>query len=98
MLLRFIDRFGGNARQTLASMQESRLAGRAHDLGRAAHSLKGSSANLGAARLAELCQTVEHLGEDGVVAEAEALVGVEQALDAAVGALEDFAVTLRRLG
>jgi PAS domain S-box-containing protein len=96
MLLRFIDRFGPNARATLAGMREAREAGKAHDLGRAAHALKGSAANLGATRLAELCKEVEDLGDDGVVVEQPALVGVERALDAAVKALESFAGILRR--
>ncbi|TPG16867.1 PAS domain-containing hybrid sensor histidine kinase/response regulator [Pedococcus bigeumensis] len=97
MLLRFIDRFGPNARATLATMRDHRVAGAAHELSRAAHGLKGSAANLGAARLAELCADVEHQGEDGVVVDQPALVAVERALDAAVRALESFAVTLRRL-
>ncbi|NYG07092.1 hypothetical protein BJ986_001579 [Phycicoccus badiiscoriae] len=97
MLLRFIDRFGPNARATLATMREHRDAGAAHELGRAAHGLKGSAANLGATRLAALCAEVEHLGDDGVTVDQPALVGVERELDAAVRALEKFAVTLRRL-
>ena len=97
MLLRFIDRFGPNARAALAAMREHRAAGAAHELSRAAHGLKGSAANLGAARLADLCADVEHLGDDGVVVDQPALVAVERELDAAVRALESFAVTLRRL-
>ena len=97
MLLRFIDRFGPNARAALATMREHRAAGAAHELSRAAHGLKGSAANLGAERLARLCADVEHLGEDGVVVDQPALVAVERELDAAVRALESFAVTLRRL-
>ena len=96
MLLRFIDRFGPNARATLAGMREAREAGAAHELGRAAHALKGSASNLGATHLASLCKEVEDLGEDGVVVEQPTLVGVERALDAAVKALESFAVVLRR--
>lgn len=96
MLLRFIDRFGPNARGTLAGMREAREAGTPHELGRFAHALKGSAANLGATHLAALCKEVEDLGEDGVVVEQPALVGVERALDAAVKALEAFAVVLRR--
>lgn len=96
MLLRFIDRFGPNARATLAGMREAREAGTAHELGRAAHALKGSASNLGATRLAALCKEVEDLGEDGVVVDQPALVGVERALDAAVKALESFAAVVRR--
>ena len=77
-------------------MREAREAEAPHELGRFAHALKGSAANLGATRLAELCKEVEDLGEDGVVVDQPALVGVERALDAAVKALESFAVVLRR--
>jgi len=97
MLLRFIDRFGPNARAALATMREHRDAGAAHELGRAAHGLKGSAANLGAKRLASLCADVEHQGDDGLVVDQPALVAVERELDAAVRALEAFAVILRRL-
>jgi HPt (histidine-containing phosphotransfer) domain-containing protein len=77
-------------------MREAREAGTPAELGRFAHALKGSAANLGATHLAALCKEVEDLGEDGVVVEQPALVGVERALDAAVKALEAFAVLLRR--
>ncbi len=97
MLLRFIDRFGPNSRATLAAMREHRAAGSGPELGRAAHALKGSAANLGAFRLAELCKDVEHRADDGEVVDQPALVAVERELDAAVAALESFAAILRRL-
>jgi HPt (histidine-containing phosphotransfer) domain-containing protein len=97
LLLRFISRFGPNARATLATMREHREAGTAHELGRAAHALKGSAANLGATRLAELCKDVEDLGDGGIVVDQPTLVAVERVLDAAVAALDSFAVVLRRL-
>ncbi|WP_172829404.1 response regulator [Pedococcus dokdonensis] len=96
MLLRFIDRFGPNARGTLAGMREAREADTPYELGRFAHALKGSASNLGATRLATLCKEVEDQGEDGVVVDQPTLVAVERALDAAVKALEAFAVVLRR--
>jgi PAS domain S-box-containing protein len=97
MLLRFIDRFGPNSRATLAAMRDHRAAGSSHELSRAAHALKGSAANLGAARLAEVCKDVEHRADDGEVVDQPTLVAVERALDAAVAALGSFAATLRRL-
>ena len=95
MLLRFIDRFGGNARSTLSDMRTAQSEGQAYELGRAAHSLKGSAANLGAAGLAETCRAVEYLGDDGVVTDAVGLARVERELERAVAALEAFGHRLR---
>jgi PAS domain S-box-containing protein len=94
LLLRFIGRFGTNARQTLAQMREAQGAGLAHELGRLAHSLKGSAANLGAPMLAALCLEVEYLGEDGVVAAAAILDHVAEEIGRATFALEAFAEAL----
>lgn len=43
-------------------------------LTRAAHSLKGSSSNFGALQLRAVCETIEHLGRDGKLAEVPALM------------------------
>jgi CheY-like chemotaxis protein len=91
MLLRFIGRFGTNARATVAQMFEARREGTAYELGRLAHGLKGSAANLGAHRLALLCREVEYLGDDGTVADEAALERLAEAVDEAAGALERFA-------
>ena len=64
---------------------------RPDELGRAAHGLKGSAANLGASRLAELCTDVEHLGEDGRGRRARTSSASSRSSDAAVDALESFA-------
>jgi CheY-like chemotaxis protein/HPt (histidine-containing phosphotransfer) domain-containing protein len=69
LVLRFIDRFEANAVQTVARMREAWQAGRTDDLGRLAHSLKGTAANLGVARLAALCKDVEHRCADAVAAD-----------------------------
>ena len=96
MLLRFIGRFGTGSTQTLATLVEARDAGCAHDMGRAAHALKGSAANLGATALATLCKELEDLGDEGGLADDEALAGLARAREEAVSALEDFAAALRR--
>jgi PAS domain S-box-containing protein len=96
MLLRFIGRFGAGSAQTLATLVEARDAGRAHDMGRAAHALKGSAANLGARTLATLCKQLEDLGDEGCLADDEALAAVARAREVAVSALEAYAAALRR--
>jgi len=51
----------------------------ATDLEEAAHKLKGSCSNLGAARLRDLCQQLEKLGRDGSLQTApELLASVEE--------------------
>jgi hypothetical protein len=95
MLLRFIGRFGASARRTAAELHERRAAGAAYDVGRLAHALKGSAANLGAHRLAARCDEVELLGEERVLA-SDALIGsVAEEVEAATGALEAFAEGVR---
>jgi two-component system, sensor histidine kinase and response regulator len=57
-------------------------------VGRASHTLKSNSANVGAAQLAALCNEVETLARSGSLAKAIALVpGVRDAYTAATGAL-----------
>jgi HPt (histidine-containing phosphotransfer) domain-containing protein len=94
LLLRFIGRFGANAREAVDGMRGALEAGEAHRLGRVAHGLKGSSANLGAHRLAELCKEVELMGEGGVLATQAQLDGVAAEVEAAAAALEGFAAAL----
>ena len=49
----------------VADMRAALAAGQAEDLRRAAHTLKGSSASLGALDLADACRSVEGRARDG---------------------------------
>ena len=98
LLLRFIDRFGTNSGQTMQALVEARDTGRAGEMGRAAHSLKGSSANLGATALASLCKEVEDLGDQGELVDDTVLDCLVRERDRAVSALEGVADALRRRG
>ena len=50
----------------LATLRHGFAASDAREIERSAHALRGSSANLGAAILAELCHELESLAQDGI--------------------------------
>ena len=58
----------------LADVQTAVDEGDAERLARSAHALRGSSANMGGARLAQVCAQLEEAGERGDLAEAARLV------------------------
>ena len=62
------------ARSRLAAAQEGLTSGDASATGNALHSLKSSSAQLGAARLSELCEEGEAIAQSGVLAGLDALL------------------------
>ncbi|HEV7145509.1 MAG TPA: response regulator, partial [Pedococcus sp.] len=95
MLLRFIGRFGASSRRTALEMAGRQSAGAAYEVGRLAHALKGSAANLGAHRLAARCYEVELLGEELVLASEDLIGSVAHEVEAATSALEAFAQGLR---
>lgn len=53
----------------IAEIEQSLAQGDAPRLTRAAHSLKGSSANFGAGQLRALCEKIEHLGRSAALGE-----------------------------
>ena len=53
----------------IAEIEHSLAQGDAPRLTRAAHSLKGSSANFGAGQLRALCEKIEHLGRSAALGE-----------------------------
>ena len=67
-VVEIIDEYLADSSRLLASLREAS----GDELRRAAHSLKSTSASVGAVRLAELCAEVERAGaEPAVVSEAE---------------------------
>jgi CheY-like chemotaxis protein/HPt (histidine-containing phosphotransfer) domain-containing protein len=71
-----------NAPQLIDTIRQSMMAGDAPVLQRSAHTLKGSSASLGAQRVATLCGDLEKLGREGTVAGGDVLLAeVEQEFD-----------------
>jgi HPt (histidine-containing phosphotransfer) domain-containing protein len=58
----------------LTALQQAATAGDALALMKAAHSLKSSAGNVGARRMAELCETLETQGRAGSVQGADSLI------------------------
>ena len=67
-----VDIYLGNAPQLLATMETALAAGDAKELMRAAHTLKSSSASLGAQRLSALSKRIEHATREGNLSGMEA--------------------------
>ena len=81
-----LETFEEQAPQLLAQIREGLATTDAELVRRAAHTLKGSSANLGASTLADLASQVERVGKDGLAADPSALVDQIEALLPRVGA------------
>ncbi len=69
---RIIELYLADSPERLATLRRALADRDAQTIVTAAHSLKGSSANLGAGALAELCHQLERLSEDTVPADAQA--------------------------
>jgi HPt (histidine-containing phosphotransfer) domain-containing protein len=69
-----VQTFAKDSGQRIEAIQEAVTADDADALRRAAHSFKGSSGNMGAPELAELCRTLEELGRNGTTEGGPALV------------------------
>ena len=76
-------------------MREAACGGNAESQGRIGHALKGTAANLGAVVLADVCRQVEDLGASGQLADEALVARVEDEVDRATRALEEFAAQLR---
>jgi HPt (histidine-containing phosphotransfer) domain-containing protein len=87
-LTELVETYRIDGAERIAEMRAALAAGAAPDLQRAAHTLKGSSATLGAVGLADACRDVEHAARDGDLdGLASRIDEVELAFDAAVVAL-----------
>ncbi len=76
VLPRIVGMYLKNSPKLLEKLQEAASTGNNDLLRNAAHSLKSASANLGATRLAALCDELEELGRSGGVAQALAPLGI----------------------
>jgi len=88
-VLKVIDTWMASSRQLIVQLQDSLAANDVRTLHRAAHTLKSSSANVGAMRLSLLAKTLEADAESGRTAEATNLIArIESAHADAVAAIE----------
>jgi PAS domain S-box-containing protein len=89
LLIQLIQVFLENTPNVLAEAQAALRAGQPAEVARHAHTLKGSCANFGAARLREACQRLETLASGGSLVGAEEMfAAVEQEFAAVRAALE----------
>jgi CheY-like chemotaxis protein/HPt (histidine-containing phosphotransfer) domain-containing protein len=86
LVKKVIDAYLDDTPRRLAQMKVAVDAGDAEALRKAAHSMKSSSANVGAERLANLCKELETIGRSGTVEGAPVLL--ERATGEVAGALE----------
>lgn len=70
-----IDTFFDDATVQLDAMREAAASGDPAAMIRPAHSLKSTSANVGATTLADLCRSLEADGRSGAIADAPSRVG-----------------------
>ena len=88
ILTKIINMYLTNSPKLLEKLQEAAATGNGELLRASAHTLKSASANLGAKKLAELCQQLEVLGGDDKASEAVATLGiVEYEFEAVCNAL-----------
>jgi HPt (histidine-containing phosphotransfer) domain-containing protein len=72
LLSRLIALYRDDSSQLLADMENALKVGDAENVARAAHTLKSSSANLGATNVAAIARQIEHLARGGDITELHA--------------------------
>ena len=94
IVIELIDMFLSDSPQLLATLRQSLAARAADDFQRAAHTLKSSSATLGAATLAKLSQQLEHIGRTAAFDQIGDLFHqFEQAYEQSIAALQALRAT-----
>ena len=85
-----VDTFIRDSAQKIEQMNTALLAQNAEQLRQSAHGLKGSALNLSAAKLTDLCLTLENMGRDCDLTGADQLV---KAIDAEYKAVTGYLVS-----
>lgn len=84
----FVELFLSHTPSLIQRLQERVAAGDAEGVEKTAHRLRGSSLNLGAVALGEVCQEIEERGREGQLEQLEPLV--EKMLEAFLLAKEEL--------
>ena len=71
------------AREQVVAIEKAAKSGDTDEILRVAHQLKGSSANLGASALAELCGQIENVATNGTYGMDSLVADLERQLDIA---------------
>jgi HPt (histidine-containing phosphotransfer) domain-containing protein len=89
LMQELIDLFNDEAPRLIGTIRSATAAGDPHTVTHAAHTLKGSAANLGAAEASEAALSVEMIGRSG---DLTAAPGACERLEAALQRLQDTLV------
>ena len=73
LISEILELFREESEANLSALESARKAGDLSELGRAAHALAGSSANIGAGRLWQAAKSLEHSAKEGSLPSAEAI-------------------------
>ncbi len=79
LIVELIDLYLADVLQHLSAMKDCVLNGDQNSLSRSAHTLKGSSANLGIKSIALLCEELEQSGSGGSAQKSDIINRLEQA-------------------
>lgn len=71
---KLLQTFATDSAARITLIQQTAAAADSEALRRAAHSFKGSSGNMGASRLSELCRQIEELARDGALEQCAPLI------------------------
>ena len=86
-----VELFHQSGEDILPALHQALAQREAGDLEREAHTLKGSARDLGALRLAAVCQRLEDLGrEESFAGAADLITGIEAAFEEAKGAIDAY--------
>lgn len=64
---KLLEAFAADSEMRIVAVQQAAAAADCEALRRAAHSFKGSSGNIGAIRLSDLCRQIEESARDGAI-------------------------------
>jgi len=86
LISEILELFREESEANLAALESRRKAGDLSELGRAAHALAGSSANIGAARLWQSAKSLEQSAKEGSLPSAEEIEALKSLYEESIKA------------